>query len=90
MCLESFSENMKLENFHFYYLSIHAEKWAKSWFFDVLDMKYLQNAQNDSKNDKNMNFIIFLENFDLDLHFDIGFDGIRHLEQFLYYFEICF
>ncbi len=53
-------------------------------------MKYLQNAQNDSRNDKNMNFIIFLENLDLDLHFDTGFDGIRQLEQFLYDFEICF
>ena len=74
MCLESFSENMKFENFHFYYLSIHAEKWAKSWFFDVLDMKYLQNAQNDSRYHKNMNFIIFFENLDLDLHFDTGFD----------------
>ena len=46
-------------------------------------MKYLKNAQNESKNDKNVNFIFFPENSDLDLHFDIGFDGIRHLEQFL-------
>ena len=83
MCLESFSENIKFENFHFYYLSIHSEKWAKSCFFDVSDIPDLLRAQNDSIYDKNMNFIFFLENSDLDLHFDIGFDGIRHLEQFL-------
>ena len=30
--------------------------------FRGLDMEYLQNAQNDSKNDGNMNFNFFLEN----------------------------
>ena len=83
MCLESFSENMKFEHFYFYYLAIHAEKWTKSYIFEVLDMKYLQSAQNDSLNDKIMTFKNFLENLSLDLHFDIGFDGIRYLEQFL-------
>ena len=53
-------------------------------------MKYLQNAQYDSRNDKNLNFIIFLENLDQGLHFDIDFDEIHQLEQFLYDFEICF
>ena len=52
-------------------------------------MPDLQIAQNDSKIDKNVNFIIFPENSNLDLHFDIGFDGIRQLEQFLYNLEIC-
>ena len=51
--------------------------------FDVSDIPDLLRAQNDSKSDKNANFKIFLENSDLDLHFDIGFDGIRHLEQFV-------
>ena len=53
-------------------------------------MPDLQNAQNDSKNDKNVNFIFFPENSNPDLYFDIGFDGTRHLERFLYNFEICF
>ena len=52
-------------------------------------MPDLQSARTASKNDKNVNFKFFLENLDLDLHFDIGFDGIRQLEQFLYNFEIC-
>ena len=52
-------------------------------------MPDLQNAQNDSKNDKNVNFKFFPGNLNLDLHFDIGFDRIRQLEQFLCNFEIC-
>ena len=52
-------------------------------------MPDLQSVKNDSKNYKNVNFIIFLENLDLDLHFDTGFDGIRQLERFLDNFEIC-
>ena len=43
-------------------------------------MTNLQNAQNDSKNDKNVNFIIFPENSNPDLYFDIGFDSIRQLQ----------
>ena len=47
-------------------------------------MQDLQNAQNDSKSDKNVNFIFFLENSNLDLHFDTGFDEIRSLARFLW------
>ena len=52
-------------------------------------MPDLHSAQSGSKNDKNVNFKNFLENLDLDLNFDTGFDGIRPQEQFLYNFEIC-
>ena len=88
MCLEKFFENMQFDENNFYYLVIHTEKLAKSWFFEVLDMLDLQSAQNDSKSDKNVNFKVLLENSNLNLHFDIGFGGIRSLEQFLYDFEI--
>ena len=90
------SEYMKFYESVPKYRLLAVEKWAKSIKFDVLDVKYLKNAQNDStndkndsKNDKNVNFIVFLENLDLDLHFDIGFGGIRQLEQFVCNFEIC-
>ena len=46
-------------------------------------MKYLQSDQNDSKYDENLNFAIFPENSNPELHFGTGFDGIRQLEQFL-------
>ena len=39
-------------------------------------------------NDENVNFNFFLENLNLELHFDTGFDGIRQLAQFLQHFEI--
>ena len=52
-------------------------------------MKYLQSTQNDSKYDENLNFKIFPKNSNPELHFGTGFDGIRQLEQFLCYFEIC-
>ena len=52
-------------------------------------MDDFQSVQNDSRNDKIMNFKFFLQNSDLDLHFDTGFDGIRQLERFLDNFEIC-
>ena len=53
-------------------------------------MKYLQSAQNDSKNDENLNFKIFPENSNPELHISTGFDGIRQFEQFLCLFEIYF
>ena len=46
-------------------------------------MKYLSSAQNDSKYDENLNFGIFPENSNLELHFGTGFDEIRQLEEFL-------
>ena len=52
-------------------------------------MKYLQSAQNDSEYDKNLNFKIFPENSNPELHFGTGFDEIRQLEQFLCLFKIC-
>ncbi len=72
------------------YRLLAVEKWAKSIKIDVFGMADLQSAQNSSKNDKNVIFIFFPKNSNPDLHFDIGFDGIRQLEQFLYNFEICF
>ena len=49
----------------------------------------LQSAQNDSKNNENLNFKIFPENSNPELHFGTGFDGIRQLEQFLCLFEVA-
>ena len=89
MCFEKFYRNLEfpenIPKYTFYCL----EKCPKTTKIEVLDMPDLQSAQNDSKNDKNANFIIFPANSNLDLHFDIGFDGIRELEQFLCNFEIC-